>query len=155
MTQRTVPLTAAGKARLEEELENLKTRRIPDIDDRIQGEIQSGNLTDNPEFEDLKEQRAIVEARINELEQTLSRAVIISGGPGNGVVGLGSKVTIRTDDGEEETWIIVHHEEANTLEGTISTESPVGKALVGKREGESATVSTPGGSMMVTVLHVD
>ena len=69
-------------------------------------------------------------------------------------IGLGSKVTLRSDDGEEETWILVSPQEANTLDGTISTQSPVGQALVGRRAGDSATVRTPSGAIVYTVVAV-
>jgi transcription elongation factor GreA len=154
MAQRTVPLTAEGKARLEEELENLRTRRRPELSARIQEETESGDVSDNAEYEDLKEQFAITEARIADLEQTLARATLVEK-PAGGIIGLGSTVTLRGDDGIEETWMLVRHEEANTLEGRISTDSPVGRAVEGRRAGDSATVITPGGEMTMSILKVE
>jgi transcription elongation factor GreA len=154
MPQRTVPLTAEGKARLEDELETLKTRRRPELSARIQEETESGDVSDNAEYEELKELFAITEARIAELEQTLARATLVEK-PTGGVVGLGSTVTLRGDDGLEESWTLVRPEEANTLEGCISTESPVGRVLLGRRAGDAVTVATPGGQMTMTVLQVE
>ena len=150
----TVWLTEAGKARLEEELHDLRTRRRPELHARIQEATESGDVSDNSEYEDLKDEWAILEARITELEQTLERAAIIQRQVGDETIGLGSKVTLRSEDGEEETWVLVSPEEANTRDGTISTQSPVGRSLVGRRAGDSAVVRTPSGSMIYTVVAV-
>lgn len=150
----TVWLTEAGMAQLEEELQDLRTRRRPDLHARIQEATESGDISDNSEYEDLKDEWASLEARITELEQTLDRAEVIQRKEGDEVIGLGSKVTLRSDDGEEETWILVSPQEANTLNGRISTQSPVGKSLVGCRAGDTATVRTPGGAMTYTVVAV-
>jgi transcription elongation factor GreA len=150
----TIWLTEPGKARLEDELQELRTRRRPDLHVRIQEATESGDISDNSEYEDLKDEWASLEARISELEQTLDRAQIIQRDENNDLIGLGSKVTLRSEDGEEETWVLVSPEEANTLDGTISTQSPVGRSLVGRRAGESATVRTPSGAMVYTVVSV-
>ena len=153
MAQRTVPLTAAGRARLEDELQTLRNRRLPDLMARIQEETESGDVSDNSEYEELKETAAIVEARIRELEQTLSNAVPVEAAA-DGTVGLGSRVTLRSDDGEEEVWTLVSREEANALAGTISTESPVGRAVLGCRKGDAATVRTPAGELVYTIVEI-
>lgn len=150
----TVWLTEAGKARLSDELHELRTRRRPELHARIQEATESGDISDNSEYEELKDEWASLEARIFELEQTLGHAEVIQRAEGVEVVGLGSKVTLRSDDGEEETWILVSPQEANTMDGTISTQSPVGRAVVGCRAGDSATVPTPSGSMVYTVVAV-
>lgn len=151
---RTVRLTAPGKARLEDELEGLLTRRRPELATRIKEATEYGDVSDNSEYEDLKEEWAIVEARIRHLEQTLERAEVIHRETVGDVVGLGSRVTVRCDDGEEETWVLVSPEEAHTVDGSISTESPVGRALLGCRAGDSPTVTTPGGTMVYAVVSV-
>ena len=150
----TVWLTQAGKGRLEEELQDLRTRRRPELHARIQEATESGDISDNSEYEELKDEWASLEARIFDLEQTLDNSEIIQREDGDEVVGLGSTVTLRSDDGEEETWILVSPQEANTLDGTISTESPVGRAIMGCRAGDAATVRTPGGAMIFTVVDV-
>ncbi len=151
---RTVRLTASGKARLEHELHLLQTEKQPALAVRIQEATEHGDVSDNSEYEDLKEEFVMVEARIRDLEQTLERAEIIQRDADDHTIGLGSQVTIRGDDGEEETWILVSPEEANSLEGTISTESPVGRALVGHQSGDTAPVETPGGTIIFTVVSV-
>jgi transcription elongation factor GreA len=154
MMAQTVWLTQAGKTRLEEELNDLRTRRRPELHTRIQEATESGDISDNSEYEELKDEWASLEARIYELEQTLERAEVIQREGGEETIGLGTKVTLRSDDGEEETWILVSPQEANTLDGTISTQSPVGEALIGRRVGDSATVRTPSGSIVYTVVAV-
>ncbi len=152
---RLVRLTAAGKARLEDELRHLESEKRPALAARIQEATEHGDVSDNSEYEEIKEGYVLIEARIRELEQTLERAEVIEAHSADGVVGLGSVVTLRSDDGEEETWTLVSREEANTLDGTISTDSPVGRALIGCRVGDSPTVKTPGGEIVFTVLRVD
>ena len=150
----TVWLTEAGKRRLQDELHDLRTRRRPELHTRIQEATESGDISDNSEYEELKDEWASLEARIFALEQTLEHSEIIQREEGAEVVGLGSTVTLRSDDGEEETWILVSPQEANTLDGTISTEPPVGRAIVGCRAGDAATVPTPSGAIVYTVVAV-
>jgi transcription elongation factor GreA len=150
----TVLLTEAGKRRLEEELDDLRTRRRPDLQTRIQEATESGDVSDNSEYEELKDEWAQLDARIHELEQTLERAEIVQRQDGDEQVGIGSRVTIRSDDGEEETWTLVSPQEAHTPSGMISTESPVGRALIGCRPGDAATVHTPSGAIVFTVVSV-
>lgn len=150
----TVWLTESGKARLSDELLDLRTRRRPELHTRIQEATESGDVSDNSEYEDLKDEWASLEARIGELELTLEHSAVIQRDAGDETIGLGSKVTLRSDDGEEETWILVSPQEANTLDGTISTQSPVGQSLVGRKAGDSTEVRTPVGSMTYTVVSV-
>lgn len=152
--ERVVQLTAEGKARLEEELRTLRDERKPALSARIYEANEYGDVTDNGEYEGLKEELIITETRIADLEQTLARAEVIKPGPSDGSVQLGSRVQLRSDDGEEETWLLVSPEEAHAKDGSISTESPVGRALLGCRAGDSATVTTPGGVIVYTVLQV-
>jgi transcription elongation factor GreA len=154
MVQRTVQLTASGKVRLEAELASLRDERRPLLAARIQEATEGGDVSDNAEYEDLKEEWVGLEARIQELQQTLAHAEVIERTAPAGVVGLGSEVTLRSDDGEEETWILVSPEEANTLDRRISTESPVGRAVLGCRAGDTASVKTPAGTMLYTVVAV-
>lgn len=152
--ERSIQLTAAGKARLEDELANLVSQKLPDYRNRILEANEHGDISDNGEYEELKESLVLAEARVQELEQLLDRADIIQRDPNDDTIGLGSVVTLRGDDGEQETWTLVRPEEANTLDGTISTESPVGSALVGRRVGDSAVVTTPGGEIVYTVVSI-
>jgi transcription elongation factor GreA len=152
--ERTVQLTAAGKLKLEEELAHLVDVKRPELAGRIQDSSDQGDVTDNPEYDAVKEEIILTDARIQELEQMLERAEIIER-PSTDTVGLGSTATIRGDDGVEETWTLVNHVEADIREGSISTESPVGQALYGKRPGDSASVKTPGGVIVYTVVRIE
>ncbi len=154
MKVRTVQLTAAGKGRLEAELKHLETEKLPALTSRIQEATEHGDVSDNSEYEDLKEEYVMIEARIRDLHQTLERAEIVHRDAGDDRVGLGSVVTLQGDDGVKETWTLVSPEEANTLEGTISTDSPVGRAVVGCRPGDSSSVDTPAGAIVYTVVSV-
>jgi transcription elongation factor GreA len=152
--ERTLQLTASGKARLEEELAHLINVKRPELTSRIQDSSDQGDMTDNPEYDSVKEEIIQTDARIAELEQMLERAEVIEQ-TSKDSVGLGSTVTIRSDDGEEETYTLVDHAEADIRDGSISTESPVGQELYGKRPGDSATVKTPGGVIVYTVLRIE
>jgi transcription elongation factor GreA len=154
VSHRSVQLTPAGKARLEDELQTLVATKLPELQARIQEANEHGDISDNSEYEELKEDLILTEARIRELDGLLQRAELIQREEGMETIGLGSTVTLETDDGETETWVLVVPEEANTLDGSISTDSPVGRALVGRRVGESAVVQTPGGEIVYTVVKV-
>ena len=148
-------LTPAGKLKLEQDLAFLRTVRLPELTERIQTSNEDGDVSDNSEYEDLKDELVRVEARIAELEYNLLHAQIVEKSSESGVVGFGSTVTIRDEDGTVETWTLVSSQEQDTRRGTISTESPVGIALMGKKVGESAQVVTPGGTIVYTVEKVD
>lgn len=148
-------LTPAGKQKLEEDLHQLKTVRLPELTRRIQESNEEGDISDNSEYEDLKEEMVRVEARIYEIEYNLSHAEIIEKSANTDAVGFGSTVTIRDQEGFSETWTLVSSQEQDTRRGTISTESPVGQKMIGKRVGESFSVETPGGTIVYTVEKVE
>jgi transcription elongation factor GreA len=148
-----VQLTAEGRDRLKEELEHLRHSKLPELTTRIQDANEHGDISDNSEYEDLKEEVVMTDARITELEFLLDTAEIIEA-PSGGTIGLGSTVTILSDDGESETWRLVSPEEADTRAGAISTDSPVGSALVGRKKGDKTTVETPGGAITYSVKKV-
>lgn len=155
MARRSVPLTQAGKERLQEELIRLREERLPDIASRIQDETESGDDSANSEYEELKESRILVEARIHELEETLNHAAVIDHAPADGSVGLGSRVRLRCDDGVEESWVLVDPREAHAPSGAISTESPAGQAVLGQRAGSITTFAVPDGVLTCTILSVE
>ncbi len=153
-TDRRVRLTAKGQARLQEELRELREVKVPALMDRIQGTAANGDVNDNPEYEGTKEDLMNTEARISELEQTLALAEVIPDGSPDGIIDLGSHVTVSVEGDGEETWILVTQEEASTLDGRISTHSPVGQAVMGLKAGDSVTVVTPGGEIIYKVVDV-
>ncbi len=152
---RSVQLTPDGKRRLEEELRHLVEERLPDLTARIQRANEDGDVSDNSEYEDLKDERVHAESRRHDIEYMLERAVIITEGSQDGTIGLGSHLSVDTDDGEPlEHWVLVSSEEADPLKGRIADDSPVGKQLLGKRAGDTFVVETPDGNVTYTVVEV-
>jgi transcription elongation factor GreA len=154
MPDRTVYLTREGFARLDGELEHLRTVKRPEVSDRIRRSKDMSDTTDNAEYDEAKSEQGFVEGRIVELEMTLAAAQIIGDGPSTDFVGLGSRVTVRDNEGEEDKYRIVGSMEADPKRGLISNESPVGRALLGKKRGDSTTVVAPGGAFDLTILEV-
>lgn len=151
---RVVQLTQEGRQRLGDELNHLRKVKLPELTARIQDANEHGDISDNSEYEELKEELVLTDARIHELEFLLDKAEDIAP-PERGHVGLGSSVTIRSDDGEEETWRLVSPEEADTRIGAISTDSPVGHALMGRKKGDTTSVETPAGTIAYSVTSVN
>jgi len=149
----SLQLTRAGRAKLEEELAHLSSEKRVELAIRIQEANENGDVSDNSEFEDMKQDLVLIDARIQELHYLLEHAEIIEK-PSKDKVGLGSTVTIRGEDGVEETWVIVDQAEADARTGSISTESPVGSALFGKKPGASAEVITPSGSFRYIIVTI-
>ncbi|MDA1097079.1 MAG: transcription elongation factor GreA [Chloroflexi bacterium] len=162
MTSRDVALdgpayvTAEGFKKVKEELEFLRTIKRAEVAELIQRAKELGDITDSAQYDAAKNEQAFLEGRIRQLEDTVSRAEIIDAeGSPDGKVRVGSRVTVREGDAaEEETWVIVGRAEADATKGRISNESPVGKALLGKRGGDSVNVITPGGTMRFSVTSV-
>jgi len=152
---RGVQLTPDGKERLESELRSLKQEKLPELSERIQNANEEGDVTDNSEYEDLKDEYMHAEGRIREIEYILEHAILIEEGSLDGTIGLGSHLTVDTDDGEPlEEWILVSAEEADSLNGRISDESPVGKELIGKKAGDTFIVETMDGNVTYKVVDV-
>lgn len=149
-------LTREGYNRLQDELDHLRTVRRQEVADRLHEALEGGDLGVDPdaEYEAAKNEQAFVEGRIKELEMLLSKARIIDAPQTTDVVTVGSRVTIEEDGAPPEEYVIVGAAEANPREGRISNESPLGKALIGKRIGDSATVEAPQGSFKVKVVKL-
>lgn len=153
--ERSVILTAEGKVDLEQELKTLRTVKLPAVAQRIQELTMDGDVSDNSEYEDTKEELVIIEARVREIENLLRHAQVATKSNVVGVVQFGSHVTLLDESGEREAWTLVSPEEANTLHGKISTQSPVGAAVLGKRVGDKVIVRAPGGETTFTVERVE
>ncbi len=132
MIDKPVYLTPEGKKKLEEELQERTEQVRPAIADRIKQAKDLGDLSENSEYEAAKNEQAFNEGRIRELQYILNNAQLIEDSNGSKTVRIGSTVTIRYEDGEEETYTIVGSSEAKPSEGRISNESPLGKALLGR-----------------------
>ena len=147
-----VLLTAEGLAKLKHDLEIVSERRI-EAADRMKEAAQPGDIEDNPEFEQAKEEVARLDDRIYELQEMIGRAQIIEG-KASSVAEPGSTIEVVDEDGDTLTYHLVGAVEADPGAGRISVESPVGRALVGKRQGDRVTVSVPAGTVQLTVKAV-
>lgn len=147
-----VLLTSEGLEKLKRDLEEARLRRR-DAADRMKEAAQPGDIEDNPEFEQAKEEVAALDLRIYELEEMIGRAQIIEEHHG-GVAEPGSTIEVEGEDGEVETWHLVGAVESDPASGRISVESPVGRALLGKRKGDRVAVEAPSGRVQLTVKKV-
>lgn len=149
-------LTRQGYDKLQEELDYLRTVRRDEVAARLHEALEGGDLGVDPdaEYEAAKNEQAFVEGRIKELEILLSNARIVEAPEKSDVVVVGTQVTIQEDGIDPETYVIVGAAEANPREGRISNESPLGKALMGRRAGDLVTVDAPAGAFSVRLVKV-
>ena len=154
LSERPVMLTAQGKADLERELELLERTKIPALAQRVQELTRDGDVSDNAEYEDTKEELVMLEARAREIRDVLRRSRVAPQDGTPDVVQFGSLVTLVDAEGAIETWTLVSPEEANMAQGKISTSSPVGAALLGKRTGDTVTVNAPAGETTYRITSV-
>ncbi|MDH5506421.1 MAG: transcription elongation factor GreA [Anaerolineae bacterium] len=150
-------LTKKGFNKLQDELDHLRDVKRKEVAERLRDAAESslGEFVEDPEFEAAKNEQAFVEGRIRELEIILANAQIISTRKNsNGEVLIGSKVTIQEGRRKPEEYQIVGHAEANPREGKISNESPLGKALMDKKEGDKVKVEAPSGAFTVKIVKV-
>jgi len=148
-----VPLTPEGLAKLERELDYLRTVRRQEVADRIHQAKELASTQNNAEYDDAKNEQAFVEGRILTLEKMIQNAVIIEERHSSRVE-LGSKVSVVNADGKEEHYTIVGSAEASPKDGRISNESPVGRALLGKSVGEEVQVQVPAGVLRLTITTI-
>ncbi len=148
-------LTPEGRTKLEAELEHLRTVRRAEIAEAIHTAKEEGDITENSAYDQAKEDQAFVEGRIMTLEQMLKNAVMIDKVRGADIVGLGSVVTVLERGGsDDETFQIVGSAEADPTRGKISNESPVGRALLGKRAGDEVQVRIPDGVRVLKIQEL-
>jgi len=146
-------LTREGYRKLQEELEYLRGEKRQEIADRLHEAMEGGELIENAEYEAAKNEQAFTEGRIKELELLLANAHIIEDGESeDGLVTVGSEVTICEEGGQPETYKIVGPVEANPRERRISNESPIGRALINHRVGDKVKIEAPGGAYTVEIL---
>jgi transcription elongation factor GreA len=154
MSQKEIRITKEGLENLESELEHLTTTRRPEVAEKIKRAREMGGTENNAEYDDAKNEQAFVEGRILTLENTIWNASVIESPALPGVVELGNKVLIQNQDGKIEQYIIVGSTEANPVEGKISDESPVGRVLLGKKNGDTVEVTTPAGLLKLLIMEV-
>ncbi len=148
-------LTREGHQKLQEELEYLRTQKRQEVAQRLHEAMDGGELIEDAEYEAAKNEQAFVEGRIQELEVLLANARVIEETRNLEYVQVGAKVTIQENGSEAEVYTIVGPAEANPRNGRISNESPLGRALMDHRAGDTVKVDAPGGSFTVKVLKVD
>jgi transcription elongation factor GreA len=148
-------LTREGLKKLEEELNFLRTVRRAQVAERLHNAQEDGELIENAEYEDAKNEQAFVEGRIITLETMLSSAVIIENDGPQGVVNLGSQVTVKETGGKPEVYKLVGAAEANPKDGRISNESPLGRALLGRKVGDDVKVNAPAGTLSFRVVAIE
>ncbi|HET6498321.1 MAG TPA: transcription elongation factor GreA [Coriobacteriia bacterium] len=146
--QRETVLTAEGQTRLEEELRHLETVRRREVGERIKEAKEFGDISENSEYDDAKNEQAWVESRIAEINLMLSNATIIESPSSSARVTLGSKVELEDSNGLVHRYQIVGSAEADPARGRISNESPVGQAIMGSRKGETVKVTSPSGKVL-------
>lgn len=155
MAERVHFLTPEGKDKLQKELDYLRNVRRPEVAESLKSAVDEGDLSENAGYEESKREQAFVEGRIRDLEAILSSAQILEESSRRDVVCLGCRVTISEDGGPPETYQIVGRTEADPARGRISNESPLGKALLGRRTGEGVTVQSPDGALRFEILTIE
>ena len=151
-----VLLTPEGLDRLKEELDTLRTDKRREVAERIAHAREFGDIAENSEYDDAKNEQAMVEQKIAQLEERLSRARLIEKEDvPKGVVAIGTRVRLRDLDAKQTIeYVIVGSAEANPAESKLSNESPVGKAIIGRKKGETVEVAAPRGSMKYKIMDV-
>ena len=157
MAEKATPLTREGMERLEKELEHLRNIRRPEVAERIHQSKELASTQNNAEYEEAKNEQAFVEGRIMTLEHILQNAQVIDEEAAHhaGRVQLGAKVSVLSGEGDKHDYTIVGPAEARPTDGLISNESPVGRALLGKRVGDEIQVSVPKGVLRLTVTGIN
>jgi transcription elongation factor GreA len=148
-------LTPEGAADLQRELDNLLNVRRPELAIKLKEAVAEGDLKENANYHDAKEQQAFIEGRIQYLENILRSSIIIQNDGSSDVVRVGSQVTICEDgSNDDETYMIVGAAEANPREGKISQKSPIGSALLGHKKGDKVKAQTPNGTITFKIKKV-
>jgi len=156
MKEKQFFLTPEGKRKLEEELEYLRTVKRPQVAEQIHQAKEDGDISENAGYDEAKNAQAFLEGRIMTLQKILENAVIIEKKGPSDKVELGSKVTVLEEGSDEpETYYIVGSAESDPLNGRISNESPLGKALMGAKVGDRIVVKAPAGELRFQILSIE
>lgn len=149
MNNKEMVVTPEGLKALEDELEELKTVKRMEVAEKIKVARGFGDLSENSEYDEAKNEQGLIESRIIFLEKMLKNVRVLDHSElNNEMVMVGCRVKVRDEDGEEEEYSIVGSTEADPMEGKISDESAVGKGLIGKRVGEVAEITVPSGAVV-------
>jgi transcription elongation factor GreA len=156
MAVKDVLLTPEGFEKLKGEIEYLKTDKRREVAERIKHAREFGDISENSEYDDAKNEQAMVEQKIAQLEERLTRARLIEKKDvPKGVVAVGTRVRLKDMDANETIeYVIVGSAEANPREQKLSNESPVGRAIIGRKKGETVEVAAPRGSLKYKIMDV-
>ena len=149
-------LTAEGAEKLKAELAQLKGPAREEMALRLRHAISQGDLSENADYHKAKEDQGFLEGRIRDLEYLLRNAIVIEKTDGGyEAVEVGARVTVQEEDYDADTYLIVGAKEADPRNGKISNESPIGRALMGRRVGEVVEASTPSGAIRLKILKIE
>ncbi|MDQ0203174.1 transcription elongation factor GreA [Pectinatus haikarae] len=157
MAEKRSILTEEGLKKIEQQLENLKSVRRIEVAQRIKQAIDFGDISENSEYDDAKNEQAFIEGEILRLRKVLRESDVIheTRGDGSGIIRLGNKVVIRDlEFDEDETYTIVGSAEADVTDGKISNESPVGSSILGHKIGDTVNVNVPAGVLRYKIIEV-
>ena len=146
-------ISQEGLEKLKQELTELKTIKRKEVSARLEHAKSLGDLSENAEYQEAKEEQSLIESQIAELEETVRNAVVIKKNHRTDIVSVGSTVQVKLD-GREETYTIVGSEEASPASGKISNESPLGKAFLGHKVGDTVEVKTPTGVTVCLIVEI-
>ncbi len=155
MAVKPVYLTLKGKKKLEEELEYLTTVRRQEVAAEIKSAKEEGDLSENSAYDEAKLAQGFLEGRVQTIEAQLRDVILIKTNGNSNQVGIGNKITVEEAEFGAETYHLVGSAEADPLEGRISNESPIGKALLGAKKGDVVRAETPGGEVEFKVLKIE
>ncbi|EIE50369.1 transcription elongation factor GreA [Salipiger aestuarii] len=148
-------ITRAGFTALESELKKLKSIERPAVIQAIAEARELGDLKENAEYHSAREKQGFIEGRIKEIEAVISLAEVVDPSKMSGAIKFGATVTLVDEDTDEEkTWQIVGEHEANIEKGLLNIKSPIARALIGKEEGDSVEVRTPGGEKSYEIISI-
>jgi transcription elongation factor GreA len=153
MNNKPAYLSKEGLEQIRQELEELVNVRRAEVASRIHEAKEHGDISENAEYEDAKNEQAFVEGRIQSLSALIKNAVVINENHSTTHVQIGSTVTLQSDDGKEK-FMIVGSAEAAPAEGRISNESPVGRALLGRKKGDTVVVTVPAGDTSYKIVSI-
>lgn len=148
-------LSAERLEELKQELNYLKTVREKEVADQIKEARSFGDLSENSEYDEAKNEQGKLYSRIAELEEILQHVVIVDESAASDAITIGCTVTVRAKDGKEASYKIVGSQESDPMHGIISEESPFGKALIGAKEGQEVIVEAPFGNIHYTVAKIE
>ena len=147
-------ISQEGYDKLKKELDYITTAKRREIADRIQKAKDMGDLSENAEYSEAKDEQAFNEGRIAELSTMLKNLTVVQNGSSHDVVGMGSKVKVKSENGEKE-YTIVSFNEADPMSGKISNESPLGRSFLHKKKGDKVTVITPKGEIEYIIIKIE